>query len=132
MKPPEVLTGVEIVAGDLFPSVANNLRASWRDHGQGCGPGRYVLARRAPELVAVLRVKGSHELLRVDIALENDFAFVQDRRTAETPFGVFRCVPAGLHAAQVFVPKLLAGHVEREETLGGEQCYDVLAIRGRS
>src|SRR5262245_8101915 len=71
-------------------------------------------------------------MLAEGVALHDDFAVVQDRRTGEAPLHGWGVVGAGVKFAEVFAPKFLTFHVETEEAFGTKHGDHSPAVgRGR-
>lgn len=132
LEVPELAASVEVVSADVFPTVENDLSAAMGGGNGGSAPrAASFFARRAPELTAVFGVEYGEVFFAQDVALNDDFAVVEDRRTGEAPLESVVVVRAGVHFAEVLVPLQIAVHVEAEETFGAEDGDNSFAICSR-
>ena len=127
---PEFAAIVEIVSANVFPTVANDLRAAvGNGNGRRAPRSASLFAGHAPELRAPLRIEHSEIFFAEHIALNDDFAIVQNGRARETPLKSVVVVGAGVHFAEVIVPKQNTVHVKAEEAFRAKNGDDARAIR---
>lgn len=128
---PEFAAGLEVEATDVFPTVGDDLGTTIGNRDGGCAPGSAgFFAGYAPELRAVFCIEHGEVSFAEDVALNDNFAVVENGRTGEAPLKGCIVVGAGVHFTEVFVPLQLAVHVEAEKAFGTEDGDNAFAVGG--
>ena len=128
--PPDRLARLEVVAADVLVAVDHDLRRGAAGVDRRGAPRGDVLARRPPDVGAVLDVQRGEEGALQDVGLDQHQVLVDHGRAGELPLRVRRHVVGRVEHAEVALPERLAGHVEGVEPLGAEEREQVAAVGG--
>src|SRR5262249_37215836 len=122
---PERLS-IQIVRANLPAARRDNLSPFFIFPNERCGPIGRLVSFDPPNLFARFLVQGSEKGLLLVIIDKDQAILVKDRRSRRPP------ADCGLERAPFFVPKLVAFHVEAEDSEVPEICIDPFSIGNRS
>ena len=101
---PDLLAGIKIISPHMPEAVDYYLCLSIFLINGRCTPGRYFIPGCPPYFIAVFDIEKGQETLSCNIALDDYFSLVDNRRTGNSPFHFRFCIRTRIDHTKVFFP----------------------------